>query len=316
MADGLARVLFDEAGNAIKVTQDGSDYKYEFLGKLRNAAGTIVNPATEDSLASIKDTDGIKKITEQLPAGTNEIGKVAQGTKAVGADGWPTVLYDSSGNAVGIVLDGSVYRIQADAKIAKGASALVTLDAIDTDTGQGRLKSTLYTPDGDPIAFGSVAPNPESIKNDFVRYSTSPSLLVDGSVTPVEFAYNADATHDISIQEIGFVVASNSIAFGNGNFGAIGGPLSTGLLVQITAGGNTGTISNLTRNECFVHFASPGGFQWVVSSKDMLASNYLIGGGLKLKAGTADNVKITVRDDISSAGSYFQCIVKGNLLGS
>jgi len=86
----IARVLFDQNGNAIKVTQDGSDYKYEFLGKLRNIAGTIVNPATEDTLAgldtklgtidtvldSIKDTDGIKKITDALPAGDNNIGNV------------------------------------------------------------------------------------------------------------------------------------------------------------------------------------------------------------------------------------------------
>jgi len=87
---GIARVLFDQYGNAIKVTQDGSDYKYEFLGKLRNIAGTIINPATEESLSamdtklgtidsvldSIKDTDGIKKITDALPAGDNNIGNV------------------------------------------------------------------------------------------------------------------------------------------------------------------------------------------------------------------------------------------------
>lgn len=49
-------------------------------------------------LDSIKDTDGIKKITDPLPAGTNELGKVAQGTKGAAANGWPVVLYDASGN--------------------------------------------------------------------------------------------------------------------------------------------------------------------------------------------------------------------------
>lgn len=116
MSDGVGRVLFDSNGNAIKVTQDGSDYKYEFLGKLRNAAGTIVNPATEDTLTaadtklgtidgvldSIKDTDGIKKITDELPAGTQEIGSVAQGTKAAGSGAWPTAVYDENGNAITI----------------------------------------------------------------------------------------------------------------------------------------------------------------------------------------------------------------------
>lgn len=111
MTDTLARVLFDENGNAIKVTQDGSDYKYEFLGKLRNAAGTIVNPATEDTLSAadtklgtidgvldaIKDTDGIKKITDELPAGTQEIGSVAQGTPADVANAWPVTQVTADG---------------------------------------------------------------------------------------------------------------------------------------------------------------------------------------------------------------------------
>ena len=173
MTDGVARVLFDENGNAIKVTQDGSDYKYEFLGKLRNAAGTIVNPATEDTLSAadtklgtidgvldsikdtdgikkitdalpagdnnignidvassvlpdgaateatlsaadtklgtidsvldgIKDTDGIKKITDELPAGTQEIGSVAQGTRAAGTSAWPMILYTPQGEEVNV----------------------------------------------------------------------------------------------------------------------------------------------------------------------------------------------------------------------
>ena len=71
----------------------------------------------------------------------------------------------------------------------------------------------------------------------------------------------------------------------------------------------------MRQNEDFVHFASPGGFEWVVSSKDMLSAKYLVGGALKLTAASGDNVKITVRDDIDSAGIYFKCFVKGNLLG-
>ena len=267
-------------------------------------------------LDAIKDTDGIKKITDQLPAGTNEIGKVAQGTKAAGSGAWPQVLYDASGNAVGVILDGSLYRIQADAKIAKRVTdgGLAHLEALDTTAGVGRLKATLYTQDGDPVAFGSAPATPESIVNKFVINGTNSSLLVDGSVTPVVFTYPADAIHDISLQEIQFVIASNSVTFGGGYFGGTGGPLANGVLVEIVSNGNTGTVAIMKQNECFVHFASPGGFQWVVSSKDMLASTYVIGGGLKLKAGTSDMVRITIRDDIDAAAVYFKCQVKGNLL--
>lgn len=320
-------ILHDAAGNALKVIQDGSDYLLGIASKLRNAAGTIVNPATEDTLSAadtklgtidgvldaIKDTDGVKKIVDPLPAGTNEIGKVAQGTKAAGSGAWPQVLYDASGNAVGVVLDGTIYRIQSDSKVAKGGSALVHLDAIDTVSGQGRLKCTVYTPDGDPVAFGAAS---ASIKNDFVKASGSSDLLVDGSSTPIVFTYEADDTYDVSLQEIKFTLSSNSITFGTGYFGAIGGGLTNGLLLEIitNSGAMTVELYNFNRNESFVNFASPGGFEWVVSSKDMMTANCLIGGGLKLYANTADKVRLTVRDNITSAGTYFKCFVKGNLL--
>jgi hypothetical protein len=225
-------------------------------------------------------------------------------------------LYDALGNALKIVQDGSDYLLGVAAKAAKDSSGLVHLEAVDVETGVGRLKATLYTPEGEVVAFGSVPADPTSIKNDFVKNAGSPSLLVDGSSTPVVFTYDADSTYDISLQELKFVLASNSITFGNDYFGATSGPLTNGLLVEVVSNGNTGTVYNLTQNECFVHLASPGGFQWVVSSKDMMSSAWLIGGGLKLVHGTSDKVRITVRDNISSAGVYFRCCVKGNLLAA
>lgn len=224
------------------------------------------------------------------------------------------VLYDASGNPVGLELDGSIYRLQTDAKIAKNSSGLVHLETIDVDSGIGRLKTSLYTVDGDPISFSGVPSNPVAIANDYVYNGSNHSLLVDGSVTPVEFTYPAHATKDASLQEIFFILASNSITFGVNNFGAIAGPLPNGVLVEVTSNGNAGEVDNLFQNECFVAFASPGGFQWIVSSKDMMYSQFVIGGSLKLKAGTSDCVKITVRDDLTSAGALFCCRVKANLL--
>jgi hypothetical protein len=129
------------------------------------------------------------------------------------------------------------------------------------------------------------------------------------------FSYDADGTYDISIQEVHFTLVSNSITFGNDYFGSTSGPLANGLLVQVDAASGTTDLYNLVQNESFVNFASPGGFQWIVSSKDLLSSAYVIGGGLVLRAGTSDKVKVTVRDDIAAAGVYLKCFVKGNLLG-
>lgn len=414
-----AAILYDASGNPVAVVNDGGVYRIAGLHKVLDAGGSQINPATQETLAtraseatlatraseatlltadgrlttidavldSIKDTDGIKKITDQLPAGTNEIGKVAQGTRAASGGGWPQYVVDSSGNAIGVVLDGAVYRLQAeaqiqtkgkgttpaahptsvpidanrqalsvalvkdpaypsapgvdvrvvdnvgnpvgivldgvlyrfqvDAKVARGGGGgLVHLDAIDTESERGRLKATLYTPEGEAVALGAVASTATAIRNDFVRNgANSPSLLVDGDPTPVVFTYDADPIYDISLQEIKFVLASNSVTFGTDYFGATSGPLTNGLLVEVTAGGVTGTVALIKQNEDFVTFASPGGFEWVVSSKDMMSSTWLVGGGLKLVAGSGDQVKITVQDDIDNAGVYFRAFVRGNLLG-
>ena len=57
----------DTAGNPVSVTLDGAVYRLETYSTIQ--------------------------------AGTNEIGKVAQGTKALPADAWPVVLYDASMSA-------------------------------------------------------------------------------------------------------------------------------------------------------------------------------------------------------------------------
>lgn len=119
-------VLYDAAGNALKVLQDGSDYLVGVASKLRNAAGTIVNPATEDTLATraseatlstratqttvaaiqtvleaIRDTAGIKKIVDALPIGDNWIGrtKVGDGTNVAALQSIDGVQHLAAGKA-------------------------------------------------------------------------------------------------------------------------------------------------------------------------------------------------------------------------
>jgi len=328
-----AVILYDANSNPVTIINDSGTYRVSGVTKVLSAAGSQVNPATEDTLAtrateatlstadgrlatidavldSIKDVDGIKKITDQLPAGTNEIGAVAQGTKASAVNAWPEYLVDSSGNVVGVVLDGAVYRLQTDSKVAKGSSALGHLEALDVSTGVVRLKTSLYSQAGEPVSLPSTS---ASVRNECVLNGTNPSLLVDGSTTPVVFTYDADPSHDISLQEIRFTVAANSVTFGSDAFGSRAGPLSNGLLLESTTSEGTFTVTTLYQNEDFVNFSSPGGFSWVVSSKDLMTSAYLIGGGLVLRAGTSDKVSVTVRDNLSSAGIYFRCCVKGNL---
>jgi|GEM_PF-6127775 len=449
MAKSPISVIYDSVNSAFaKFLVDGSDSLLATASKLRNVAGTIINPSTEDkqddaitkltsidgkdfatetTLTSIKDTDGVKKITDALPVGDNVVGRVkvtdgtdvadietnngihrletrgsitspdgaadaAVGTSAtetsrlsvasrltdgvdwlssilnntirrletrgsitspdgtVDADvastatannrlsvssrltdgvGWIATVVNNAIRRlearssitspdgtidVGVVTDSEAEnRLQAESKVAIGTTSddLLHLEAIDIVSGIGRLKATIYTPDGDPVAFGAIS---SSLKNDYVTNGGSNDLLVDGSVTPVVFEYLADTTYDVSLQEIRFTMASNSITFGTGYFGATSGPLTNGVLVQVISDGDTITLYNLQRNEHFINFSSSGGWEWIVSNKDVMTSAYLIGGGVKLHAGTTDKVVITVRDDIDSAGLYFACFVKGNLL--
>jgi len=99
MAEGAqAALLIDENGNFVGIVLDGSVYRLEMAGKLRNAGGTFVNPSTEDTLATrasegtltsvdaylalidttldaIKDTDGIADLKKWLGSSAPTVGQ-------------------------------------------------------------------------------------------------------------------------------------------------------------------------------------------------------------------------------------------------
>lgn len=78
-----AAVLVNSSGDEVTIVTDSGVYRISGVTKILSSAGTQIDPATEGTLATIdsvldaiKDTAGIKKITDALPAGTNEIGRV------------------------------------------------------------------------------------------------------------------------------------------------------------------------------------------------------------------------------------------------
>jgi len=361
-----ASLLVDNNGNVVKVTQDGSEYKLEILGKLRDAGGTLINPSKEDGnlasvktntdkldenlstrasestldavrtktdnldvalstraaestlnsvgtvLTAIKDTDGIKKITDQLPAGTNEIGKVAQGSKGIGSNAWPQVLYDASGNVVGVVQDDTIYRLQADAKIAKKVTA-GTLEHLRVLDDTGALKSTIYTPGGDAVNFPVAPADASGINNDFVRQGgavpDTADLRVDGSATPVDFTFNSDPADDELINEISIVMVANSITSGSEKFAGLVA-LTNGLQAIYYDGTTEVSLGIINQNEDFMHFASPGGYDFWALSKDQLLASQYVNGIVTLEGGSTQKLIIRVADDLSSGIDYLKCQVK------
>lgn len=138
--DSVLQAIRDRIGQVQE-----SPTQYTVLDRIKSAVTELV---------AIKGIDGIKKIVDALPIGDNWIGRIKLG------DGT---------NLVGQVLDGAAYRLLAAAKVARGASGLVNLDAIDTTSGQGRLKATLYSPDGTAVSFGSVPPSPRQSSMSFAK---------------------------------------------------------------------------------------------------------------------------------------------------
>lgn len=153
-ASSFPVVLYDANDNPIKITQDGSDWKVEALVKTRNAAGTIINPSTEETIAAIRDTAGIKKITDALPVGDNIVGriKITDGTSllaiSTGGQG-KFVLYDDVNNLALAVADGVTLPENTRAILAASVDTQGEVHFHQSD-GDGNLRVASQPPQPPP----------------------------------------------------------------------------------------------------------------------------------------------------------------------
>lgn len=146
---------------------------------------------------------------------------------------------------------------------------------------------------------------------DYCKNGGSGNLRVNGSVTPVEFAFEADPSADIALHELALMLSTDNFQVRGDKF-ADEAALTNGILVQVVVGGVTSTLATLKISEHLAELASPGGFQVVSLAKDLVVSALRFGGKVVLQAGTADKVKVTVRDNLTAASyRYFAAVVKG-----
>lgn len=113
---------------------------------------------------------------------------------------------------------------------------------------QGRLKTSTE------ITAGAVGPpaDPSTHFVEFVRNGGSAEMNVDGSTTSVSFTLTVPANETWYIRGLGFNLADSNIANIN-NFGNIAGPLTNGLLIELSYNGTTHTITNLKTNTALLH---------------------------------------------------------------
>lgn len=154
-------------------------------------------------LDSIKDVDGIKKITDQLPAGTNEIGEVAQGTKAADADAWPFKITNESGGAVAAVTEAGRLAVTTASPVPAGATGV-------RETYQGGVNgstdNTFTIPSGETLTLTRFVCGGEAYAKNNRSVGTRVELFWDpngngSGMTLLAFGYNNGGTYQQSLFE-------------------------------------------------------------------------------------------------------------------
>jgi hypothetical protein len=138
----------------------------------------------------------------------------------------------------------------------------------------------------------------------------SPNLAVDGSSTPVQFTYDADGTDDIAINGLRFVASALEWKFELDHFGN-GNELTNGLLLEIRAngGGSYVEVGNFKISEHFIEWADAGSWSVQPLGSDLLVAELLVCGMAVLEGGSSDQVRVTVRDDLTDVGLYRASLV-------
>ncbi len=154
---------------------------------------------------------------------------------------------------------------------------------------------------------------------DYLRDSTdSNDMLVDGSVTPVEFTIESDQNNDRYIKSISFVIADDGASLAN--FGAI-----TALTVgcDFFYEDNTGVVDigeSLKTNWDFIRLSNVNpafgtgtdafkaknvegktdSYIPIIDFKEVFGFSY----GLRLKAGSTQRLVLRINDDVSTIDSF------------
>lgn len=251
-------------------------------------------------------------------------------------------LVDEDGNLLEITNDGGAYKVEVIGKLRDSSGSIidpVTKAQLPASLVGGRLNQNVGS------WFGSTVPTvgqktmansvPIVIANDqttlsvtsgaslgtgsvsaFLLNGSSPDLVVDGSGTPVKFSFEADASDDIQLVSLRFVISvGGSFDFDGGSF-AEGGALSNGISVNIVANGGAfdRQLTELKVNEDFARLLD---FQPFSDIDAVITSTLPFGGNVILEGGSSDEVSVTVNDNVALGGrgvDYFTATIYGVVL--
>lgn len=173
--------------------------------------------------------------------------------------------------------------------------------------------------DQTPIPVVPASPAPEDVFREDLLNGASPDMNVDGSGTPVVFKVDADPTDDIKLRELRLTISGAKVyRFDGATFGEGGSVLTNGILIEATInGGTTVMLANIVRNEGFFRLQSTGvtPFYAANGANELIAVSLILGGA-QLNAGTADQIKITIRDNLTAGGATKTKHFRATLYGS
>lgn len=151
---------------------------------------------------------------------------------------------------------------------------------------------------------------------EFASNGGSPNLLVDGSVTPVDFQINASATKQRFITSIRFEALANGMQFTR--FLGQNGPLTNGILLTVRSNNSQIDFPAIKTTEDFASYFSlgPANFDFYdVAGTDYFRATLTFEAPFQLyKQGTFatdDFIRIRVRDNLTSGVVRFQAIAFG-----
>lgn len=159
-----------------------------------NVKSNNANIATEDTLAAIKNTDGIKKITDALPAGTNTIGKVEVTNPTTNPE---------TGLAKETTLGDVKTAVQTIDNFISGSRGLVTED------NSAAIKTAVETIDnaisGNEMQVDVVAPLPAGTNN-----IGDVDILTDATADPLALYQINDVDADTATKYYGYETAGGA----------------------------------------------------------------------------------------------------------
>jgi hypothetical protein len=197
----------------------------------------------------------------------------------------------------------SIHRVQNVVK--EDRSAQLTKSVIIAQR-EGSLVQDFYPIQADisgnlkVTTIGTDVPSdPSQLVLEFCENGGSENLLVDGSVTPVNFDSGPTTTDEVwSLREILLTFAADDFSFDGDSFGPIT-KLTNGIDIEIVQDSVTTSVFVVYQNEDFLRL--PGRTPLVNNTgpKDVLGAAIAFQ-GLVLNESTSDVVRVRIRDNLTS----------------